>query len=311
MNVQSPIYNHERIVLKAWIEALRIRTLPLSTAGCIVAAGLAAWFDVFRWSIFLLMLLTVILLQIVANFADEYGDLQKGVDNENRVGPKRGMQRGEISFTQMRRALIIGTALAAISGISLIIVSWDSDPAFLLLFLVMGAIAIVGAITYTVGRYAYGYYALGDAACMLFFGFFAVLGGFMLYAHDFQWTAVLPTLSVGSLVVAFLNLNNMRDRENDAACAKTTTVVLMGAKNALVYHRTLIIAGMLGFVLFCAFNAVSDPLRYLYLLIYPALIWHLKQTGEVKDPAHFDKLMKPFSLTIVALSGAFALCIGL
>lgn len=297
--------------MKAWIEALRLRTLPLSTAGCVVAAGLAAWFGVFTWSVFLLMLLTVVLLQIVANFADEYGDLQKGVDNESRVGPKRGMQRGEISFAQMRRALIVGTALAAISGVGLIIVSWNNDPTFLVLFLAMGVIAIVGAITYTVGRYAYGYYALGDAACMLFFGFFAVSGGFILYAHGYQWTVLLPTLSVGSLVVAFLNLNNMRDRENDAACAKTTTVVLMGAQRALVYHRALIVTGMLGLVLFCAFNAMVNPLRYLFLLIFPALIWHLKKAGEVKDPARFDTLMKPFSLTIVTLSSAFALCVGL
>ena len=297
--------------MKAWIEALRLRTLPLSTAGCLVAGGLASWFGYFRWPVFLLMLLTVILLQIVANFADEYGDLQKGVDNEKRIGPKRGMQRGEISFTQMRGVLIGGALITLASGLAMIIVAWDNDPLFLVIFLVMGLIAIAGAITYTVGRYAYGYYALGDAACMLFFGFFAVSGGFILYAHGYQWTIILPTLAVGSLVTAFLNLNNLRDRVNDAACGKTTVVVLLGEQKARRYYLILIAVGLAGFLAFNIFNGVSDPLRYIFLLTYPLLIAHTKRVSEVKDPAHYDALMKPFSLLIISLSATFALCIGL
>jgi 1,4-dihydroxy-2-naphthoate octaprenyltransferase len=297
--------------LKAWIEALRLRTLPLSTAGCLVAAGLAAWFGAFRWPLFLLMLLTVIALQIVANFADEYGDLQKGVDNDERIGPRRGMQRGEISFAQMRGALIAGALTALTLGIALIIVAWDDDPLFLAVFLAMGLVAIAGAISYTVGRYAYGYHALGDAACMLFFGIFAVSGGFILYAHSYHWVVALPTVAVGSLVTAFLNLNNLRDQANDAACGKTTLVVVLGDKRARGYYLALIAIGLLGFLLFNILSGITHPLRYLFLLLYPLLIWHTKRVSEVIDPAHYDPLMKPMGLITVALSASFALCVGL
>lgn len=297
--------------MKVWVEALRLRTLPLSVAGTLVAGGLAAFFGVFRLSTFILMLVTVLLLQITSNFADEYGDLQKGVDNQGRVGPIRGMQRGEITYAQMKRALI-GCALAAfLCGVILILASLKTDWRFVGIFLLMGLATIAGAITYTVGKKAYGYHALGDLSSFLFFGVFAVSGGFFLYAHSYVWTVALPTVSVGCLVTGVLNLNNMRDLENDALCGKTTVAVLLGPRGSLAYHHVLIIVGLTGFLAFMIASSVANPLRYLFVFLYVPLILQLIEVGKVTDPAHFDRFMKPLSLGTALLSAAFALCLAL
>jgi 1,4-dihydroxy-2-naphthoate octaprenyltransferase len=256
------------------------------------------------------MLVTVLLLQILSNFADEYGDLQKGVDNKDRVGPHRGMQRGEISFSQMRHALIGGVILTFLVGSALILVAFGTDLVLILVFFAMGLVALGGAIAYTVGKHAYGYYGLGDLSCLLFFGLFAVVGGFFLYARSLDWTVFLAGFGVGFLITGVLNLNNMRDIENDAAGGKITLVVRMGSRRAVAYHYFLVIAGMVGLVGFAILAGVTNPLRYLFVLPYALLIKQLLGVGKVKEPADYDRFMKPLSLTIVLICLFFALCLG-
>ncbi len=302
----------QRTAMKAWIEALRLRTLPLSMSGVIVAAGLAAHYGVFRIEVFIPMLVMVLLMQILSNFADEYGDLEKGVDNEGRIGPVRGMQRGEIGKEQMRRAMIGCGILTFCAGMVLLVISFGFENARLItLFAVLGLLCIAAAIKYTVGRGAYGYYALGDVVCLCCYGLVAVIGGFFLHAHFVTVAVCLPAVGLGLLICAMLNLNNMRDRENDAACGKNTLVVLLGQKKALLYHCWLLICGMLGFLAFNTASGIGEPLRYLYVLLFIPLVMQLARTLKVKDPAEYDKLMKPISMTTALLSLVFALCIGL
>lgn len=297
--------------MEVWIEACRLRTLPLSAAGVIVAAGLAAHWGFFRIAVFIPMLVMVLMFQVVANFADEYGDLDRA-DTADRIGPQRAMQRGEISRSAMKRALIITSLVSFIVALVLLIAAFGTDHWNLFtLFMMLGALCIAGAITYTVGAHAYGYHALGDLASFVFFGLVAVVGGFFLYSLQVIPVTFLPAIGLGCLVVGVLNLNNMRDRTTDEAAGKKTVAVLLGAKGALVYHCLLIATGIGCFIAFgiCAYTV--NMLRWLYVLPCVPLVAQLAGVLRVQEPAEYDRYMKPLSLTTALLALTFALCMSI
>mgnify|MGYP003625542990 CR=1 FL=1 len=226
--------------LSIWLSALRLRTLPLAASSIIVGAGIAVNQQVFSVSIFLLSLITALLLQILSNLANDYGDSVTGADDVNRIGPERAMQTGAISHKTMKNAIIFTVALTLISGSALLFFALNDNLFSWLIFLGLGVLAIVAAITYTMGKLPYGYRALGDFAVFLFFGLLGVIGSFYLYAHSFNWLLILPASSIGLLSAAVLNINNLRDVENDSKHNKTTLVVLLGRKVAFKYHLCLV-----------------------------------------------------------------------
>lgn len=298
--------------MKVWIEAMRLRTLPLSAAGVIIAAGLAFYFGCFRIAVFIPMLIMVLIIQIISNFADEYGDLDKGLDDANRVGPVRAMQRGEITRESMKHALVLSTVLVTAVALWLLFVSFGLELwYYILLFMGLGALCIVAAIKYTVGRGAYGYYGLGDLSSFVFFGLVAVVGGFFLYAHAVLPVVFLPAIALGSLVTAMLNLNNMRDMETDRAGGRRTVAGALGRRGALAYHAILICVGFAGFLVFSISCGMTSPVRYAYILLYIPLAMQLVQTLRITDNARYDTLMKPHSMTTAALALAFAICIAI
>ena len=224
----------------AWIEAARLRTLPLAASGSLIAAGIAASRGAFRPEVFALMLVVSVLLQVIANFADDYGDLSHGLDDETRVGPKRGMQRGVITPSQMFRALVVMCLATFALGCALIYVSFAGGPAMeggtaaaMTAFLVLGIAAIAAAVFYTVGPHPYGYLGLGDFMSFIFFGLVAVIAGSFLYLHEFEPAAIVAALALGLPVAAVMNINNMRDSTADAAKGKRTianTLYALGAR---------------------------------------------------------------------------------
>ena len=222
---------------RSWINAARLRTLPLSISGIIVGTTIAAEQGYFNIAIFSLALGTTLGLQILSNFANDYGDGVKGTDNEDRVGPARAIQSGLISHKEMKLG-IVATAVATLIIALLLIYAAFGNENFLytIIFFVLGIAAIVAAIKYTVGDKAYGYRGLGDLYVFLFFGLVAVYGSYFLYAHKLNYIALLPACGIGFLSAGVLNLNNMRDRVSDEKAGKNTLVVKMGAKNAKNYH---------------------------------------------------------------------------
>ena len=227
--------------MKHWIEAARLRTLPLSVSGIIVGSmyslratdSVDTPTEVFSWTIFGLALLTTLGLQILSNFANDYGDGVKGTDNEDRVGPKRAIQSGVITPQSMKKALVITSMLTLISAIALIYVAFgESNLLYSLFFLVLGIVAIISAIRYTVGNSAYGYKGFGDIFVFVFFGLVSTLGVDFLYSKQLDSLLILPAIAIGLLSVAVLNLNNMRDQVSDAKAGKNTIVVKMGAEGS-------------------------------------------------------------------------------
>ena len=306
-------------VRAAWVQACRIRTLPLAAAGSVVAAGLAAAAGQFRLPVFVLMFLTSIMLQVIANFADDYGDLASGLDDETRVGPKRGMQRGLISVAQMKRVLIGMCAATFVVGVALVIVAFAGGPAMtgsswvaMLIFIALGVASIVAAITYTIGKHPYGYMGLGDIVSGLFFGIVAVVGGSFLYLHAFTGASLVAALALTLPVMGVMNVNNMRDSKRDLAKGKRTIANLLGDPAMRIYQTVLLVASAALFVVAMALCGVRAWPAYVALVISWAL-WArvLLATWKIPDPEKFDKLMAPTSMGTVLVALVWTLSVAL
>ena len=241
--------------VQVWISAARLRTLPLSVSGIIVGSALAYHAGVFRWDICILALLATLGFQVLSNFANDYGDGVKGTDNHERIGPARAMQSGLLTAKQLKNGMIFTATLTLLISIALIYTAFGWER-FLesTLFFVLGVLAILAAIKYTVGKGAYGYRGLGDLFVFIFFGLVAVVGSYYLYALHLDWTVFLPALTIGFLSIAVLNLNNMRDRLSDTRANKNTLAVFLGATKVKYYHYSLILGAFFASLLFFCFT---------------------------------------------------------
>ncbi|HSD14989.1 MAG TPA: 1,4-dihydroxy-2-naphthoate polyprenyltransferase [Flavobacterium sp.] len=286
--------------MKKWIQAARLRTLPLSVSGIIIGSAYAYYREYENWEIVVLALLTTLFFQILSNFANDYGDGVKGTDNENRVGPQRAIQSGAITASQMKKAIIITSVLSLISAVTLIYISFGKENfGYSLLFFVLGIASIVAAIKYTVGKGAYGYSGFGDVFVFIFFGLVSVLGSNFLFTKEFDMVLVLPAIAIGFLSVAVLNLNNMRDIENDRNSGKNTIVVKMGLQAAKYYHYTIVILAVLSIFVF----SVLEEISYFAALFITVLMFrHLKTVQKAKTYTDFDPELKKVALGTFALA---------
>jgi 1,4-dihydroxy-2-naphthoate octaprenyltransferase len=297
--------------MKHWIEAARLRTLPLSVSGIIVGSMYALAnptdnvltpTEVFNWEIFAFALLTTLGLQVLSNFANDYGDGVKGTDNEDRVGPKRAIQSGVISPQAMKRALVITSVLTLFSAIFLIYVAFGEDNiGYSVFYLILGILAIASAIRYTVGNRAYGYRGYGDLFVFIFFGLVSTLGVNFLYSKQLDFLLVLPATAIGLLSVGVLNLNNMRDEASDKKAGKNTVVVKMGGEKAKKYHFVVIITAMVLVVVFAILSDFHFD-QYLFLLAYIPLTKHLITVCKNTDAKFLDPELKKVALSTFLLS---------
>lgn len=295
--------------IKAWISAARLRTLPLSVSGILVGSFYAFAQGLTNWTILGLSLLTTLGLQVLSNFANDYGDGIKGTDNENRVGPQRALQSGAITPAQMKRGIIITSLLTLASAVALIYVSFGSENfGYSLFFFMLGLAAIAAAIKYTVGSSAYGYRGLGDIFVFIFFGLVSVLGCYFLYAKTIDPLLILPAVAIGLLSVAVLNLNNMRDIVSDAMSGKRTLVVQMGSAKAKVYHFVVILSALILTLVFAILYGFELK-QYVFVIAYIPLLIHLKKVAQNTEPRDLDPELKKVALSTFSLS--VLLCISL
>jgi len=282
--------SHSVSTTQAWLESLRPRTLPLAFASIVCGSALAFWQGVFNPAIALLALLTAGLLQILSNLANDYGDAVKGSDKEDRIGPLRGMQKGVITQTQMKKALIITVVLICVSGLALVAVACRTLADFLG-FLVLGLLAIIAAITYTVGTRPYGYMGLGDISVLVFFGWLSVAGTWYLQAHALAPLVFLPATACGLLATAVLNINNLRDIDSDRENGKNTLAVRLGPVLARRYHACLLIGAL---ACLAVFNLVwlQSLWGWLFVLAAPLLIKQARFVLREMEPVAMRPMLE-------------------
>lgn len=290
---------------KYYIASFRLRTLPLSLSGIFLGSLLADANGYFNWSVFLLAIATTLSLQILSNLANELGDLQKGTDNEQRLGPIRSIQSGALSLKEFKNTIFLFVLLSVIFGSALVCCAFNSlFSTNGLIMLVLGGAAIWAAIQYTVGKNAYGYRGLGDVFVFLFFGLLSTAGAYFILSGQLPPSLFLPAASIGLLSTGVLNLNNMRDMENDRHCGKRTLPVILGIKRAKIYHLLLISCSFLCMGMFTILH-YQNACQLIYWTTFPLFILHLLKVKR-SEGRQLDSQLKILSISTLL----FALLAG-
>lgn len=284
--------------IKAWIEAMRLRTLPVSMAPVLVGAALAA--GNITWGAFVLCLCFALIAQVASNFANEYYDWRDGLDRPGREGFRRGVTEGDIAPGAMKRATVFTLGLACAVGLGLLYYA----PWWLLL---VGAFIALGALSYSAGPYPLSRHALGEVGVIIFFGVIPVLFTYLLVSgsiNDLGWsdrllTVLLASLAIGLISSNILIVNNYRDRDDDREAGKTTIAVKFGLRFA---SRLYLLNGFAAMALLypvwtaLGLRSCIIPLVYLqlHLLLWNSLRHH---TGAALNP-----LLGKTALLLFALS---------
>lgn len=288
-----------------WIEAIRLRTLPLALASVIAGSALARFDGAFNVRVFILALMTAALLQILSNLANDYGDAAKGTDSAARIGPLRAVQSGAITSARMKQGIAFTACAAILTGAWLICEGLRGlSLVNYIAFIFLGLISVIAALTYTMGKNPYGYIGLGDITVFLFFGLAGVLGTYFLHRHELSSGAVLIATVLGLFCMGVLNLNNMRDMDNDRRCGKMTIPARLGVAGAKKYHIFLIVSGLAGATIFTVLNFKSVG-QLIIFLVFPVFIRDIKAVSKIKEHHEFDPFLKRLSLSILAFSVLF------
>lgn len=283
--------------MKSWIAAARPRTLPLALASIILGSFLAYASGTFNPTITVLACLTTVFLQILSNFANDYGDAVSGKDTAERVGPRRAVATGDITKEAMLRGIIGTSVLSLLSGVWLLVeATRQGGQAIFWFFLILGLASIAAAIGYTNGKRPYGYVGLGDIAVLIFFGWVGVLGTYYLHTLRFDPLLFLPATSVGLFATGVLNINNIRDIETDAKTGKNSIPVRLGRDKAIQYHWLLLLAGMICALLFSVLTS-APTVTYLYLLAFPLFVLNGRAVATHRAPAELNPRLGQLALS--------------
>jgi 1,4-dihydroxy-2-naphthoate octaprenyltransferase len=288
---------------------MRLRTLPLALSCVVLGSLLAASHGHFRLGVALLSGLTIALLQVLSNLANDYGDSRHGADGQQRQGPSRAVQSGAISAGRMRRA-VQGLALASLlSGLALLAVSFGPDQwPKLLVFLGLGLGCIWAAVAYTATDKPYGYAGLGDIFVLLCFGLVGVMGTYYLHGQVLPALVALPALSLGLFSVGVLNVNNIRDISSDALAGKRSIPVRIGRAWAVRYHWALLLLGFgcaAGYALLQGQGGAWQA--WLFMGTAPLFWRNARQVAALQEPRLLDPFLKQLALSTFAFSLLFGL----
>ncbi|MEQ9406054.1 MAG: 1,4-dihydroxy-2-naphthoate polyprenyltransferase [Cyclobacteriaceae bacterium] len=290
--------------LKSWIIAARLRTLPLAVSGFLIGTSLAYNKGAVDYRIAGLTMLTAFLLQILSNFANDYGDAVSGVDSDERSGPDRMVQSGAITKKAMKSVLIVFSLLSLISGLALLYYAFPQDWQLALVFFVVGLSAIAAAVKYTVGKNPYGYAGFGDAFVFIFFGIVAVFGTYFLQTKSTDWMVLLPAASLGLFAVGVLNVNNIRDIDSDQKAGKYSIPVRLGYEKAGTYHALLLSIGLLLSILF-AISDYNHAFQLAFILMSPLLLKNIRAV-RTKSGSELDPFLKQMAISTLIFSALFS-----
>ncbi len=297
--------------MSPWISAFRPRTLPLALASILTGGFLAKAAGQFNGLVVALAALTTVLLQILSNLANDYGDSQNGADSVHRQGPLRAVQSGAITPAQMKRGMWLCGLLALGSGLALLWVALGAAGLGLFLgFAALGVAAIWAAVNYTAGANPYGYAGLGDISVFLFFGIVGVCGTYFLQTRALPLAVLLPAAALGCFSTAVLNVNNIRDINSDVLAGKITIPVRLGPVYARRYHWLLLLFGLGCAVLYVAFTfnpLHSSNWRWLFLASVPLFFFNARQVWRRQESRQLDPLLKQMALSTLVFTVLFGL----
>ena len=231
-----------------WVQSARLRTLPLAFSSVLLGTSLANLYTPIHWDLFVFVLLIATGLQILSNYANDYGDFVKGTD-QKALRSDRMLSAEKIQPSKMKRVLqFLSLGMLGLGVFTLLYTyrNYGLSNSTLWGLFFCGILAIAAAVFYTVGKKAYGYSGLGDVSVIVFFGLLPVVGIGLLMGLEPTLSNWMGGLGVGLLSAAVLNINNYRDLISDKKSGKITVAVKLGPKHTLNYQRYLLILGYLG-----------------------------------------------------------------
>jgi 1,4-dihydroxy-2-naphthoate polyprenyltransferase len=277
MSIQAGMMSERPSTLHIWFMAARPRTLPASIAPILVGSAVAWHEGGFHLLTASLALITALLLQIAANYANDAIDFKRGTDTAERVGPTRITSAGYVTYDQVMRATVITLGLAVLTGLYLVYRGgWP--------FLVLGLAAVICAVAYTGGPFPISYLGLGEVFVFLFFGLIAVTGTAYLQTGDVTALALAASIPSGAMNVGILIVNNYRDLEGDRIANKRTVAVRIGPEKTRIEYQAMLLATL---VVPFAFWAVDwlDAWALLTVLSWPLFRQLRQQIHTLRGPA--------------------------
>ena len=274
--------------MKKWIAAFRLKTLPLALGAII----LGSWVNDFSFDfeIFLFASITAVLLQILSNLANDYGDYVKGTDRHRK---DRQLAEGSISSQSMIIAIILFALGSLISGIYLLNISFGDNWSLWFGFLAIGLGSIAAAILYTVGKKAYGYMGLGDLFVFIFFGLVGVLGTSFLFKQEIWTSTWLLAIGYGCLCVGVLNVNNIRDLDKDVLTNKITIASKLGLQGSIIYQTLLLITA---FITFSFYHLIENYYSFSPLLILILGFVHIQKLKTAQTELDYNNQLRFLSV---------------
>lgn len=305
--------------MKNYIQAARLRTLPLSISGIVLGSFIARWRLVeegkeWDWQIFVLALLVTLSYQVLSNFANDYGDGIRGTDGvRSHQAEIRAVASGQISAKQMKRVVLWMIAVSLL--VTLVLLYRAFFPNFIsefMGFMGLGIVCILAAVGYTMGKKPYGYLGLGDIMVFIFFGWVSVGGSYFLFTKSWDWDILLPASAVGLLSTSVLNLNNMRDMEGDELSGKKTLALRLGFRLAMIYQIVLMQLPLILILIFLMLNDLHREGRYypfIVMIMFFPMMSVRRKIMQVKDPRDLDPYLKQVGLMtlMIAILVAFGL----
>ena len=303
--IKKVLYNNPKI----WIEAARLRTLPLALSVILMGTFLAASEEKFNNAIFIFCILTTLFLQILSNFANDFGDSQNGADNDLRNGPKRAVQSGEITKQKMFAGIIVMVVLSFASGLCLLKLVFGEINEKFIFFLILGIISIAAAIKYTAGKNPYGYMGLGDLSVFVFFGLVGVMGSYFLYTKNINYKILLPASTIGLFSMAVLNLNNLRDIMPDTLAGKRTLPVRLGFYWGIKYQILICVLGWIcSFIFLLIYNKIWQGF-ILFIPFFILLFTVILPLLKLKNGENLDKYLRIMALNTLFFVLVFGILI--
>lgn len=289
----------QQIKIKAWVEAMRLRTLPVSTAGVITAMALGGVYGCFKLLPAVLCLLFAVLAQISSNFANEYFDYRAGLDRPGREGPRRGVTEGDIPPGAMLRATILSLGAACAIGCSLIMWGgWELVP--------VGLLIAAGVFAYSAGPYPLSRHALGEVAVVLFFGVVPVCMTLYVMGHYFVAEVVMMSIGIGLMGANILLVNNYRDIDDDRAVGKHTLATVFGGKFATTLY---LLNGWVSMVLAVPLLVKLSAIVWIAPAVYLACHTRLWLAVCARSGRALNKMLGMTALNMLAFALIFALIV--
>jgi len=302
-----------------WVLSARLRTLPLAFSSVLLGISIANFYTPVHWDLFVLVLLIATGLQILSNYANDYGDFVKGTD-QKASRSDRMLSAQKIKPAEMKRVLqFLSLGILGLGVFTLLYTyrNYGLSSATLWGLFFCGLVAIGAAVFYTVGKKAYGYSGLGDVSVIVFFGLLPVVGISLLMGLEPKSTTWIGGLGVGLLSAAVLNINNYRDLNSDKTTGKITVAVKLGPKHTLTYQRFLLILGYLGvfgsfgFYLYQILNLSGSSYYIEMFLLFgvfsPSAVFLSRYYSEMRSLSPGDREGLNLQLKRVSLT-VFLLC---